>query len=89
MKKPTLGRFSLHSSLQPSFVKLLIVYPHIITFPLLSGVSLASLTKLAIRYSPTKFFSNGITNIVRAIIMFPIPGPDTYVSTIYDYGDVS
>ena len=42
---------------------------------------LASLTEPAIRYSPTKFFSSGVTNIVRAIIMFPIPG--TYVSNIY------
>ena len=43
---------------------------------------LASVIKPVIRYSPTKFFSSGITNIVRAIIMFPIP--DTYVSNIYE-----
>ena len=46
---------------------------------------LASLTKPAIRYSPTKFFSNGITDIVRAIIMFPIPGK--YISNTYDITD--
>ena len=42
---------------------------------------LASLTKPAICYSPTKYFNNGKTDIVRAVIMFPIPG--TYVSNIY------
>ena len=48
--------------------------------------SLASLTKPAI-CSSTTVFSNGITNIVCAIIMFPIPV--TYVSNIYANREIS
>ena len=44
---------------------------------------LARRLKPAMRYSSTKCFSNGTTNIVCVIILFPIPG--TYVSNIYGW----